>query len=1023
MGELHDLLSRPVFQRVGWALVHFLWQGAVLGSLVAFGLLCLRQRSANLRYLVACAGLLVAAVCPVVTMMCVDPRPAPANVEELPLPIAGSDPFGEPFSLTTVGGRSSVVRSKETSVEPQPGLSPSAPVPTHSAAATPPPRKDWRLAIDRVLRTNLPWFVVVWFLGVLVLAVRLLAGWLEIRRIARTATLTGCEPWLPVVRRLSKQLGVSRPVRLVKTTAAAVPMVVGWLRPVILLPVAVLSGLAPTQLELILAHELAHVRRHDYVVNLLQVVMETLLFYHPAVHWLSRQIRIERENCCDDVAVAACGSAKGYARALAELADLASNGAEPNTGAAVAATDGSLLDRTRRLLGLRADDRKTRVWRGAGAVALLLVSVLVAGIVLTAEGEGVPGRVSGDPSTIILQGVRADGDAQLYDPGGMPIEARRDVWSGPVIFAPSSWDVDEQRRDFLFQVSTSDEPISFLPWARVYAAGTESRVGGGWRPQFGAGDGGAKMVLPCIIDRTFTKRIATIPLRGESVDVEVPVQRVDVTLRYYQGPPDPAAIRFAGPFRAGVVTRPVDGSAYEFTPQPQRPWMDKSVRFHLSTKLAFDSKTVVLVYDTSGQRHLLESAGGSFGDRGAECGFKTEELPLDSIAFVTIGEEPRERTFHDVVITYSDRPASEFAPHLEAMAERLGRTNLTAQQLAENEIRSAREALQVIDLVRGSEIWHSAQTILNPHGIDLDNLEPEVEERLRRTCRAWLQADDPVVRSCGVAIGLRRNWPEFVAPAVELLRHPSERARGKSAEELYRYRQPLAAEEICELADVLLANKDPQVHGPALRHLLSRKTPASTAACWELARTADHQAWLWLPAIRKLNSWGELKKAPLSEQLRIRRDLAFRVNSSESLGDEKTRALLLKLLTPDLQAIDQSVWSSILHVAVQEIDRKRVTAAMIDFLRGVTNYKRAWRAIDRIARQINLWHDVDIGHLGKDVSRETLDLNLPWPTIAADAVQWYETAPRPDEAGAHRTGGQRGRRGDTASPPRGSVKE
>ena len=95
--------------------------------------------------------------------------------------------------------------------------------------------------------------------------------------------------------------------------------VIGWLRPVILLPTSALTGLSPSHLEAILLHELAHIRRLDYLINLLQTIVETLLFYHSAVWWVSRRIRIERENCCDDVAVSVLGGSRDYATALARM--------------------------------------------------------------------------------------------------------------------------------------------------------------------------------------------------------------------------------------------------------------------------------------------------------------------------------------------------------------------------------------------------------------------------------------------------------------------------------------------------------------------------------------------------------------------------------------------------------------------------------------------------------------------------------------------------------------------------------
>jgi uncharacterized protein (TIGR03435 family) len=124
-------------------------------------------------------------------------------------------------------------------------------------------------------------------------------------------------------------------------------MVVGWLRPVVLLPVGVLAGLSVEQVEAVLVHELAHIRRHDYLVNIMQSMAEAFLFYHPAVWWISGHIRAERELCCDDSAVSVAGDAANYARTLAELASLQS----VRPGVAMAVTGGSLTQRIARLLG------------------------------------------------------------------------------------------------------------------------------------------------------------------------------------------------------------------------------------------------------------------------------------------------------------------------------------------------------------------------------------------------------------------------------------------------------------------------------------------------------------------------------------------------------------------------------------------------------------------------------------------------------------------------------------------------
>jgi hypothetical protein len=167
-----------------------------------------------------------------------------------------------------------------------------------------------------------------------------------VQRLRRSglARVPACEETLV---RLLQALPVSVPVRLYQSALIQVPTVVGWLRPVILLPASAITGLSPDQLELILAHELAHIRRWDYLLNLLQTAVETLLFYHPAVWWVSKRMRVEREHCCDDLAVTAGGNAIRYARALADLEGLCSQA----PALTMAATGGSLFERIARLVG------------------------------------------------------------------------------------------------------------------------------------------------------------------------------------------------------------------------------------------------------------------------------------------------------------------------------------------------------------------------------------------------------------------------------------------------------------------------------------------------------------------------------------------------------------------------------------------------------------------------------------------------------------------------------------------------
>ncbi len=170
---------------------------------------------------------------------------------------------------------------------------------------------------------------------------------------------------------------IARPVRLFASTLSSVPLAVGSIRPVVLLPASALTYLTPPQLEAILAHELAHIRRYDILVNYVQCAIETLLFYHPAVWWVSHQVRTEREHCCDDIACEVCGSPALYARALAEAEALRLAEA-PRL--AVGATGMPLLARVRRLLGRPDSRRRHTAGLAAGGAALIVAAVAAAAL-------------------------------------------------------------------------------------------------------------------------------------------------------------------------------------------------------------------------------------------------------------------------------------------------------------------------------------------------------------------------------------------------------------------------------------------------------------------------------------------------------------------------------------------------------------------------------------------------------------------------------------------------------------------
>lgn len=351
--------NHPLTEALGWTLIHFLWQGTLVGIVAAIALAAMRNRTASARYLASIMSLAVMAICPLVTagvLVSQIPAAAPAVVDVEPAPAIET---AEPATETTL---------LETTTAVAAAL-PEEPAPSKPVPRQPAPELSLAEQIDQLA----PWVTVAWFVGAALLSLRLLFSWFQVIRITRF----GLKPVDDAIQRtfdsLCERMGLRRIVRVFESTLIAVPATVGWLRPIVLLPATAITGLSEEQLIAVLAHELAHVRRYDYVVNLAQGVVETLLFYHPAVWLLSKRIRTERENCCDDAAVEITGEPVEYVRALTQLAQPA-----PAPKLATAATGGELATRARRLLGQPAQAEP----KAAGAFSLLSLVILSLGLCL-----------------------------------------------------------------------------------------------------------------------------------------------------------------------------------------------------------------------------------------------------------------------------------------------------------------------------------------------------------------------------------------------------------------------------------------------------------------------------------------------------------------------------------------------------------------------------------------------------------------------------------------------------------------
>ncbi len=372
MSLIQFLSAQPWVERLGWTLIHFLWQGTIIAAVYGAARRFAPDVGASRRYLFAFAALMLLLAAPLVTWKILDgTKPVVASNHALSRTASAPGPIG--FT-----------------------------VPVPSASAQP------SQSLDRIL----PSIVAAWMLGAIAFWIRLAGGWVVASQMRSMLVRPAPVEWQRKVQMLGSRIGISRPVRLLVSAIVQVPTIVGWLRPVVLVPVGALAGLPPEQVEALLVHELAHIRRHDYLVNVLQGIAEALLFYHPAVWWISNHLRSERELCCDDVAVSISGDALTYASALIELESF-----RPAHIPVLGANGGSLSQRIARLLGEA---------RPSSSVAPSGQSIVAVGILLLIAAWGVFGQSELLPKFDVASIKPADNSNQ----GGFFVRGMRPLPNG-----------------------------------------------------------------------------------------------------------------------------------------------------------------------------------------------------------------------------------------------------------------------------------------------------------------------------------------------------------------------------------------------------------------------------------------------------------------------------------------------------------------------------------------------------------------------------------------------------------------
>ncbi|GMV31228.1 MAG: hypothetical protein AMXMBFR59_33530 [Rhodanobacteraceae bacterium] len=342
---------------LGLVLLHFLWQGALVGAL--YGVLRRQLAPGAPRYtlgLFSFAALIAAPIVTAAVLMTGGSGPA-----EIAAPVAYAPAHGVTYAITELD-----------------------------------PWQQWT--------DYLPWLVALWGCGVAVLSLRAVLHWHGLNRLIRQGS--PLSEWSDRLQQLCRQFGLGN-VGLLYSDKIETPTLVGWIRPVILLPAAVALGFPAAQIELILAHELGHLRRCDHLVNLVQVIAETVLFYHPVVHWISRDLRDQREICCDELVLRMSrANPRDYVATLADLEQLRLDG--PGS-LALQATGGVLLERVQHIARVPATQLDLRA-----PVRLLPLIVVGAAVIVLGYAQ----RSAWQDSTMLaLLAPQPLREVLLRDPG------------------------------------------------------------------------------------------------------------------------------------------------------------------------------------------------------------------------------------------------------------------------------------------------------------------------------------------------------------------------------------------------------------------------------------------------------------------------------------------------------------------------------------------------------------------------------------------------------------------------------
>lgn len=285
MYSVNNFISSEMVSALGWTLINILWQGFIVAFLLAALLKLFRSITSQVRYLMAITSLIL---------------------------IVGLSVYNFIFSYDSTKVRSEITVATLTEL---PENTPNLPIIERAEIFY----QNFPLNYLKNVDKYFPILVNIWLAGIVFLILKFSIGLLYFQRIRKKSIQHINHLWIDKFYRIEQKLSLDTRIRYVESAIVKIPMVLGYLKPLIIIPAGMLTGIPENQIEAIIAHELAHIKRHDFLVNIFQSVIEMVFFFHPAVWYISSVIRAERENCCDDIAIAFCDESITYAKALVSV--------------------------------------------------------------------------------------------------------------------------------------------------------------------------------------------------------------------------------------------------------------------------------------------------------------------------------------------------------------------------------------------------------------------------------------------------------------------------------------------------------------------------------------------------------------------------------------------------------------------------------------------------------------------------------------------------------------------------------